>query len=102
PEALNLLIPSLANDPKVQVPAALKAVSQLGVVLYMFLVGLELNGARLAGRAHAAIAVSHSSIVVPFVLGAGLALGLYPVFSHQGVPFTSFALFLGVAMSITA
>ncbi len=102
PEALHLLIPSLASDPKGQVPAALKAVSQIGVVLYMFLVGLELNGARLAGRAHAAIAISHSSIIVPFVLGAGLALGLYPVFSHQGVPFTSFALFLGVAMSITA
>lgn len=102
PSAMEFLIPAIGSDPKGQVPAALKAVSQLGVVLYMFLVGLELNAARLAGRAHAAIAVSHTSIVVPFVLGAGLALGLYPTFSHQGVPFTSFALFLGVAMSITA
>ncbi|HEV3339612.1 MAG TPA: cation:proton antiporter [Pirellulales bacterium] len=102
PAASHLLIPSAASDPKGQVPAALVAVSQLGVILYMFLVGLELNGARLAGRAHAAVAVSHSSIVVPFVLGAALALGLYPVFSNAEVPFTSFSLFMGAAMAITA
>lgn len=102
PDLMDLLIPSEAHDPKGQVSAAIKAISQLGVILYMFLVGLELNGARLAGKAHAAVAVSHSSIVVPFILGTLLALGLYPVFSHQGVPFTSFALFMGAAMAITA
>jgi Kef-type K+ transport system membrane component KefB len=102
PAASHLLIPSAAGDPKGLVPAALIAVSQLGVILYMFLVGLELNAARLAGRAHAAVAVSHSSIVVPFVLGAALALGLYPVFSNSEVRFTSFALFMGAAMAITA
>jgi Kef-type K+ transport system membrane component KefB len=102
PQALDWLIPSAATDPHGRVPAALKAVSQLGVILYMFLVGLELNAARMAKRAHAAVAVSHASIVLPFVLGSALAIGLYPVFSHQGVPFTSFALFMGVAMSITA
>jgi Kef-type K+ transport system membrane component KefB len=102
PEAMHLLIPSSATDPQGHVPAALQAVSQLGVILYMFLVGLELNSARLAGRAKAALAVSHASIVVPFVLGAALALALYPVFSHRGVPFTSFALFMGAAMAITA
>ncbi|MBX3413374.1 MAG: cation:proton antiporter [Pirellulales bacterium] len=102
PDVFHMLIPSSVSDPNGQVPAALRAVSQIGVILYMFLVGLELNAARLAGRAHTAVAVSHASIVVPFVLGAALALGLYPVFSHEGVPFTSFALFMGVAMSITA
>jgi Kef-type K+ transport system membrane component KefB len=102
PDWMSALIPSVAMDPKGQVPAALKAISQLGVILYMFLVGLELNTARLAGRAHAAVAVSHASIVVPFVLGAALALGLYPIYSHAGVPFTSFALFMGSAMAITA
>lgn len=102
PDAMHWLIPSADTDPKGQVGAAMRAVSQLGVILYMFLVGLELNATRLAGRAHAAVAVSHTSIVLPFVLGAGLALGLYPIFSHAGVPFTSFALFMGVAMSITA
>ncbi len=68
PEALELLIPSAASDPKGQVPAALRAVSQLGVILYMFLVGLELNAARLAGRAHAAVscvAREHCGAVCP-------------------------------------
>lgn len=102
PDVSHWLIPSAATDPHGQVPAALKAVSQVGVILYMFLVGLELNAARLAGRAHAAVAVSHSSIIVPFTLGAILALALYSRFSHNGVPFTSFALFMGIAMSITA
>jgi Kef-type K+ transport system membrane component KefB len=102
PAGLHLLIPAPTSDPNGQVPAALLAVSQLGVILYMFLVGLELNAARLAQRAGTTVAVSHASIVVPFVLGTALALGLYPIFSHQGVPFTSFALFMGASMAITA
>lgn len=102
PDLSHFFIPSAAADPQGLVPATLKMIAQLGAILYLFLVGLELNAAQLAGRAHAAIAVSHSSIVVPFVLGTLLALGLYPVYSHSGVPFTSFALFMGVAMSITA
>jgi Kef-type K+ transport system membrane component KefB len=102
PDAMHLLIPSAAADPKGQVGAAVKAVAQLGVILYMFLVGLELNAGHLRGKAHAAVAVSHASIVVPFVLGAGLALVLYPRVSHAGVPFTSFALFMGAALAVTA
>ena len=80
----------------------LNIVAQLGVVLYMFLVGLELNGSLLRGRAHATVAISHASIVVPFALGSIVALQLYPRFSSSDVSFTSFALFMGVAMSITA
>ena len=53
-------------------------------------------------RTHATVAISHTSILVPFVLGALLALELYPRLSSSAVPFTSFALFMGVAMSITA
>jgi Kef-type K+ transport system membrane component KefB len=48
------------------------------------------------------VITSHASIALPFVLAAALALYLYPRFSTADVPFTSFALFLGVAMSITA
>lgn len=77
-------------------------VAQFGIILYMFLVGLELNTSLLREKAHATVAISHASIVVPFVLGSSLALDLYPRLSHSGVPFTSFALFLGVAMAITA
>jgi Kef-type K+ transport system membrane component KefB len=102
PEAMHWLVPAADADPKGQVTAALKAIAQLGVVLYMFLVGLELNAAKLRHRAHATVAISHASIVAPFVLGAVLALWLYPRLSHSGVPFTSFALFMGVALSVTA
>jgi len=80
----------------------LGAVAQLGVVLYMFLVGLDLNPELLRRRAPVAAVTSLSSIVVPFVLGSALALYLYPRFSTSSVPFASFALFLGLAMSITA
>jgi len=102
PDAMHALIPSAAEDPKGQVSVALKAVAQLGIILYMFLVGLELDAGRLRKKAHAAVAVSHTSIVVPFVLGAALALWLYPLLSHRGVPFSGFALFLGAALAVTA
>lgn len=80
----------------------LGVIAQLGVLLYMFTVGLELHGGLIKRRAHATVATSHASILVPFVLGALLALELYPRLSSSDVPFTSFALFMGVAMSITA
>jgi Kef-type K+ transport system membrane component KefB len=84
------------------VAPVLGVIAQLGVLLYMFTVGLELHPDLLRHRAHATVAISHTSILVPFVLGALLALVLYPRLSSSHVPFTSFALFLGVAMSITA
>ena len=76
--------------------------SQLGVILYLFLVGLELDLSVLRKSSHATLAISHASIIVPFLLGAGLALSLYPRLSNSGVPFTVFALFLGVSLSVTA
>jgi Kef-type K+ transport system membrane component KefB len=76
--------------------------AQLGVILYMFLVGLELNPDLLRGQLRATASTSHASIALPFVLGSTLALYLYPRFSSSDVPFTHFALFLGIAMSITA
>ena len=76
--------------------------SQLGVVVYMFLVGLELNADMLRGQLRTTVLTSHASIAVPFALGSALALYLYPRFSSSDVPFTHFALFCGVAMSITA
>src|SRR5262245_51630423 len=80
----------------------LAVIAQLGVILYMFLVGLELHPGQIARRLHLTIATSIASIVVPFVLGAALAVVLYPRLSSADVPFTNFALFLGVAMAITA
>lgn len=80
----------------------LSILAQIGVILYMFLVGVELDTTLLSRRTHASVAISHASIITPFVLGGGLALWLYPRLATANVPFTVFALFLGVAMSITA
>ncbi len=80
----------------------LSIIAQIGVILFMFLVGLELNAAKLKHRTHATVAISHASILVPFVLGSWLALWLYPKLSTNDVPFTVFALFLGTSLSVTA
>ncbi len=80
----------------------LEVIAQLGVILYMFIVGLELDAGHLRERGHTTLAISHASIVAPFLLGSLLALWLYPILAEGNVPFTPFALFLGVAMSITA
>lgn len=77
-------------------------VAQLGVLLFMFLIGLELDTTLLRKRSHATLTISHTSIVVPFLMGATLALWLYPSFSPAGVSFTNFSLFLGLSLSITA
>ncbi|HEV2468688.1 MAG TPA: cation:proton antiporter [Candidatus Sulfotelmatobacter sp.] len=80
----------------------LNALAQVGVVVFMFLVGLGINPGELKKESHAAVLASHVSITAPFVLAAFLALYLYPRLSDDGVAFTSFALFMGAAMSITA
>jgi len=80
----------------------LNTLSQVGLIVFMFLVGLELEPRLLRGRGKTAVVTSHASIVVPFCLGAGLALYLYPRLSDDSVAFTSFALFMGAAMSVTA
>ncbi len=102
PEIMHLLIPSPVMDPRGQVATALKVIAQVGIVLYMFTVGLELNAAALRRRAHAAVVISHMSIAVPFLLGSILALWLHQTYAPTGTSFTSFALFMGVAMAITA
>ncbi len=95
PEATAFILPPHAQP-------SLKIIAQLGVILYMFLVGLELNAGLLKSRAHATVAISHASILMPFLLGAILALWLYPELGTANYSFRSFALFMGVAMSITA
>ena len=95
PPAMGFLFPSASLEP-------LRLLSQVGVALFMFVVGMELELAHLRQKAHAAIMVSHASIIVPFFLGAALALVVYGSLAPGHVSFTSFALFLGIAMSITA
>jgi Kef-type K+ transport system membrane component KefB len=76
--------------------------SKIGVVLFMFLVGMELDWRQMRSGTHATFAISQASIVAPFLLGAALALVLYPLYATDAVGFTAFSLFLGVSMSVTA
>lgn len=103
PSLLGLIAPDFAAFLlPASVAPSLGVIAQLGVILYMFVVGLELDPAMLRSRGHATIAISHSSIVAPFILGSFLALFLYPRFAESHISFTVFALFLGAAMSVTA
>src|SRR6185295_4364819 len=74
----------------------------VGLLLFMFLVGLEFDPALLRNQGRAAVLTSNVSIALPFALGSGLALYLYPRLADPHVGFTAFTLFLGAAMSITA
>ena len=83
----------------------LNMLAQLGLVLFMFIVGLELDMLLIRGREKMAGTISAASVVLPFALGAGLSLVLYPMHDETAsgpVAPLALALFLGVAMSITA
>lgn len=80
----------------------LQFLSQIGLVFFMFVIGMELDLKVLKNKAHDAVVISHASIIIPFTLGLGLAYFIYHSFAPLGVEFLSFGLFLGVAMSITA
>jgi len=85
--------PSLGN---------LQMVSQVGLILFMFVIGMELDINIIRRKARSAVVISITSIVLPFALGAGLAYYLYNSFAPKDVPLHAFALFMGIAMSITA
>lgn len=95
PGAMEFLFPSQSLD-------SLRLLSQIGVILFMFIVGTELDLGALRGNARAAIFISHASIAIPFFLGAILSLALFPYLAPPNTAFVSFALFISVAMSVTA
>lgn len=103
PSILGAVWPAGASAliPKVVLPE-LNVLAQVGVVLFVFLTGLELNTKVLRGRSHVAVVVSHVSIAVPFLLGVLLAVVAYTRFAPDGVGYLAFALFFGVSMSVTA
>lgn len=81
----------------------LQAIANLGLIFYLFLVGLELDLALIRTKAREAVFVSLAGIIFPFALGAGVSYYVYISFmADSDVSFGSFLLFMGVAMSITA
>jgi Kef-type K+ transport system membrane component KefB len=103
PSVLGALWPSGAGALfPVEILPKLDTLAQVGVVLFVFLTGLEVNTRLMRGRGHLAVVVSHVSIAVPFLLGVVLAIVAYARFGPEDVDFLAFALFMGVSMSVTA
>lgn len=80
----------------------LHIISQFGLILFMFVIGIELDIKVLKNRAQEALITSHTGILLSFSLGMILAYFLYNDFSPEGINFLSFGLFIGISMSITA
>lgn len=95
PEGMAALFPAKSLS-------VLTMLSHVGLVLFMFLIGLELDPKLLRGRTRASIAISWASIVLPFALGSFAAWHLHDGYSPSGVSFVAFVLFFGTAMSVTA
>lgn len=81
---------------------ALSALSQLGLLLFMFLIGLEVDLSQVRELGRSAVVTSQASIAIPFLCGSLLAVYLYPRFADPQVNFVAFVLFIGTAISITA
>jgi len=95
PEGSNFLFPKASLG-------ILQLISQIGVCVFMFVVGMELDPVHLRQKARLAVVISNVGIIVPFLLGVTAALWLHQSFAAPGAKFTTFALFMGTAMSITA
>lgn len=105
PSLLGLLLPEAQHVlfPKAVMPV-IYVVAQIGLALYMFLVGLEFDVELLRKRARSAVTVSWAGILTPFSLGALIAWGVHgdTTLFAEGVSVGEAALFMGAAMSITA
>ncbi|MEO6254539.1 MAG: cation:proton antiporter [Ferruginibacter sp.] len=95
PEITNFLFPAASLG-------TLNFISQIGLILFMFIIGMELDLKAIGKQAYAAVIISHASIIIPYTLGMGLAYFIYRDYAPAGTSFLSFALFMGIAMSITA
>ena len=81
---------------------ALRLFSQIGVCIFMFAIGMELDLSQLRHSAHRFLVIGHSSILIPYLFGVVLALFLYNNYAEAAASFTPFALVMGISMSITA
>ena len=95
PEAFHFLFPvhSLTN---------LELLSQVGLILFMFVIGMELDFSVLKNKINETLVISHAGILVPFFLGILSSYWIYETYAADHTPFLPFALFIGISMSITA
>jgi Kef-type K+ transport system membrane component KefB len=101
PSLLGLLFPGIFRFIfPVESLTNLRFLSQIGLILFMFIIGMELDTRLLRKQAFEALIISHASILIPFTLGIFLSYYLYQAYGQTD--FISFALFMGIAMSITA
>ena len=103
PSFLGWLFPTLTERLfPVDSLALLNAFSQFGLILFMFVVGLRLDTSHLRASRRVVVLTSATSIVLPFVLGIGLAIAVRTQFGVHGRALWPFALFVGLSLSITA
>jgi Kef-type K+ transport system membrane component KefB len=81
---------------------SIDALAQIGIILFMFIVGMEFDTRKLKNKVGSSLIISHTSIFVPLFLGALMSFWIFPRFAPESVPFALFALFLGVSISVTA
>ena len=95
PDAFHFLFPahSLTN---------LELLSQVGLILFMFVIGMELDFSVLKNKINETLVISHAGILVPFFLGILSSYWVYEEYAADQTPFLPFALFIGISMSITA
>jgi Kef-type K+ transport system membrane component KefB len=95
PEVTSFLFPpgSMVN---------ISILSQFGLILFMFSIGMELDLSEVRKTLKETLLISHTSTIIPFFFGMLAAYFIYDTYADERTPFLSFALFIGIAMSITA
>jgi len=103
PSIMGMIFPDFSAFlfPKNSLPN-LQFLSQIGLAFFMFIVGMELDVSKLKNKAHSAVVISHASIIFPYFLGVLISYLLYEQFAPANVSFLSYALFIGITLSITA
>lgn len=95
PEVFHFIFPESSFE-------ILGILSQIGLVLFMFVIGLEMDFNLLKNKINQTLIISHAGIIIPFFLGVALSIFVYEKYAADTTPFIPFALFIGISMSITA